>query len=148
MRRFRFRLARLLRLSAQVERQSRMVLAVATQELAALDATIVEIEASLGACEPDQVAPGGLAGLARALHGGFAARLTACRGQREAQAGRVSALRAAFVAKRREHETLARLRRRQHTEWVAGVARDEQTELDELARLASATRRTAEEARS
>src|SRR5262245_36987561 len=103
MRRFRFRLERVLRLRSGQERQARRALAGAARRLAGLEAKIADLAQSMLACEPDQLAPGGIAGLARALRAGFAASMNAARVEREQAVLEVEHMRAAYLARRKEH---------------------------------------------
>lgn len=140
MRRFRFPLERLLRLRVQEEREIRRALTVARVELADVDARMVTATESMRACEPDQQPGSRTAPLARALHAGFAHSLHALSIERTAAEATVTRLLAVFEVRRRERETLSRLRVRRRSEWEEQCKREEQNEIDELGRLRAAAR--------
>lgn len=148
MRRFRFPLERLLRLRVQEERESLRALAFARQELASIDTRMATAQESLRACEPQLQAGERAAPLARALHEGLSRTLFALVAERKVTEERVARLLAAFEIRRRERETLSRLRTRRRTEWEEQYKRAEQAELDELARLRSAARTFAKAGRT
>jgi len=140
MRRFRFPLERLLRLRVQEEREIRRALAVARMELASVDARMVTATESMRACEPDQQPGSNTAPLARALHAGLARSLHALAVERRTVEETVTRLLAVFETRRRERETLSRLRIRRRSEWEEQRKREEQNEIDELGRLRAAAR--------
>lgn len=140
MRRFRFPLERLLRLRVQEERECRRALALARQELGSIDARVVTARESARICEADQQAGTAVAPLARALHDGLLRTVASLLYERRAVEENVTRLLAVFEVRRRERETLSRLRQRRRTEWEEAVKKAEQAEIDELARLRSAAR--------
>ncbi|HEX5054023.1 MAG TPA: hypothetical protein VFZ65_19750 [Planctomycetota bacterium] len=144
MRRFRFRLASVLRLRSQYERSARRELTAAMAEVHSFDQRLAAAAQGLRECG-DQAAshsPVGL--LARALEDGLRRHEWRLRGDREQAQQKLDVVRADYVVKVRDLRTLTRLREAQHAEWRLEVQKGEQAELDELAQLA----RTAARARS
>lgn len=134
MRRFRFRLAPLLRLRTQLERRARSDLAAAVAEVTAFDQRLAAAKQGLRDCA-DQAASSDAAGrLARALETGLRRHQWRLQqGQAEAQR-RLDGARGEYVARTRDKRALEQLHDRRRDEWQTSVRRHEQMELDELAR--------------
>lgn len=140
MRRFRFRLAPLLRLRSQFERSARRELAVAMAEVNAFDQRLLAAAQGLRDCGEQAASPGPIGLLARALENGLRRHQWRLRtGQRDAQK-KLDVVRADYVGKARDHRTLQKLREQRHAEWWQQAQKHEQAELDELSSLARAAR--------
>lgn len=138
MRRFRFRLAPLLRLRAQLERNARRDLANAVAEVAGFDQRLAAAAQGLQDCGDQGRAHGAVGQLARSLELGLRRHQWRLQqGQKQAQK-KLDAVRAEFVVRTRELRTLRQLRDQRHAEWRTEVERAEQRELDELAGLGRA----------
>ena len=136
MRRFRFRLAPLLRLRAQFERSARRELATAMAAVAAVERQIEAARASLRDCA-DQAARGDSVGrFARSLEAGLRRHQFRLERQRVDAERRLDAVRADYAQKARDRRTLERLRDQQRDAHRQALQRAEQAELDELAALA------------
>ena len=132
MRRFRFRLAALLRLRSQVERTARKELAAAMADVNTLDQQLAAATQALTECA-EQAARGDSVGhFARALEGGMRRHQWRLDKQRKQAEQRLEAVRTDYTQKARELKTLQRLRDQEHTEWKQETLRAEQAELDEL----------------
>lgn len=135
MRRFRFRLAPLLRLRSQIERTARKDLAVSMAEVHTLDQQLEAADRGLADCA-DQGARGDSVGdLARALEGGLRRHRWQLERRRKEAARQLEVVRAEYVEKAREAKTLQRLHDEEHAQWRLESQRAEQAELDELAVL-------------
>lgn len=136
MRRFRFRLDPLLRLRSQLERVARRELAQATSAIHAIDQQLVA--AARGRQEFGEAAAlGGASGqLARALEVGLARHEWRLTGQQRQAAVVLESARRIYLAKARDLGTLEKLEDRRREEWRTQTQREEQAEMDELARLA------------
>ena len=141
MRRFRFSLERLLRLRSHEERAARRALARGVQEVARLDHRLAVLETDLRAlAETDR--PGNrLLPLAQALEQGFRAEWSRVRAARALAEGALQTLRADYQVRRSACDGLARLRLRRRTDWLAGVQKQEQGELEEAARALAFSKR-------
>lgn len=136
MRRFRFRLASVLRLRSQVERTARKELAAAMAEVNTVQQQLDAAEQALAECA-DQAARGDAVGqLARALEGGMRRHTWRLDGQRKRAEQQLDGVRRGYTDKARELKTLQRLRDQEHGLWQQDAQRAEQAELDELAMLA------------
>lgn len=145
MRRFRFRLDPLLRVRAQIERLSRRELAASIADANVLDQRLAAAAQGLRDCADQARDTGAVGKLARSLEAGLRRHEWRLRNDRNKAQARVDAARAEHVGKARDLRTLERLREKRHTEWRTAVAAAEQMELDELARIARAAMRAAED---
>ncbi len=136
MERFRFRLAPLLRLRAQFERQSRRELATAMGALATVEQRLAAAAQGLRDCAEQAVHADAKGQLAKALEVGLRRHQWRLQKQQKEAAGKVEVARADYVGKARDLKTLQRLRDQQHAQWRVTAQRAEQAELDELAALA------------
>jgi flagellar export protein FliJ len=145
MRRFRFRLAGLLRLRSQFERQARIALASAIGDLARVEQAIASADAGLRECEDQGRGAAAHARLALALGEGL--RRHALRLQREqrAAAARLDQARTDWLERRNERDVLQRLRERRREQWSDEALRRGQAELEELARALRAGEQRGEE---
>lgn len=138
MRRFRFRLAPLLRLRAQFERASRRELAAAMGGLATIDQKLAAAAQGLRECADQGARPDAVGQLAKALENGLRRHHWRLQKQlREAQQ-RLDAVRADYTQKQKDLRTLQKLRDQQRETWRQDALRAEQAELDELSSLARA----------
>ncbi len=138
MRRFRFRLTPVLRLRTQLERAARRDLAQGMAELVAIDQRLAAATQGLRDCADQAAAttPTGL--LARALEQGLRRHRWTLQQQQQKAQTQVERLRADYAARERDARILRKLRDTRRAEWLAGVRKAEQAELDELATLARA----------
>ncbi|MCC7066709.1 MAG: flagellar export protein FliJ [Planctomycetes bacterium] len=138
MRRFRFRLAPLLRLRSQFERSSRRELATAMAAVNTVDQQIAAAAQGLKDCADQGAQPGALGQLARALENGLKRHQWRLRSELQKAQNRVEVVRADYVIKARDLKTLKNLRDKRREEWRREATKAEQAELDELARLSRA----------
>lgn len=136
MRRFRFRLAPLLRLRAQFERTSRRELAAAMAALATVDQQIAAAAQGLRECADQGARPDAIGQLAKALENGLRRHQWRLQKQQREAQKKVDAARADYAQKARDLRTLQKLREQQHGAWRSETQRAEQAEQDELAALA------------
>ena len=141
MRRFRFRLASLLRLRSQMERSARKELALAMAEVNNFDQQLAAAERGLSDCADQAVRTDSVGQLARALEGGLRRHQWRLLRQRKAAEQKLNTVRVEYTQKARELKTLQRLRDQEHAAWTTELQRAEQAELDEMALL---TRHSAE----
>ncbi|MBL8728448.1 MAG: flagellar FliJ family protein [Planctomycetes bacterium] len=135
MRRFRFRLAPLLRLRSQLERNARRELAAAVAEVSVFDQRLAAVAQGLRDCA-DQAADRGAVGqLARGLETGLRRHQWRLRTEQGKAQKKLDVARAEFVVKTRELRTLRQLHDQRHEEWRDDARRAEQSEIDELASL-------------
>lgn len=139
MRRFRFRLAPLLRLRAQLERNARRDLAQAVGAVAVFDQRLAAAAQGLEDCARQAAGSGSVAQLARSLETGLRRHQWRLRGEQQKAQKKLDAARAEFVVKLRELRTLQQLRDQRHDEWRLETQRQEQSEIDELASLGRQT---------
>ena len=135
MRKFTFPLDKLLRIRAHQEKWARRELATAMSEVQRIDQTMNRIDGNLRTCSDAEGQGAAAAAFAGALSRGLAhtrRRLEKDRVQAEHLA---EARQAAYRARRIAMKSLERLRERRHEDWRAAALREEQMELDELARL-------------
>ena len=135
MRKFRFRLQRLLRLREQRERIARRELAAVMSEVAGIRGRLDVLEGSLQVCRGEIYADASTAELARALEVGLLAnRKRLSRELREGER-RAEQSRVAYRECQRDVAALRRLREGRHTAWRIETERESQAELDEMARI-------------
>lgn len=146
MRRFRFRLAPLLRLRAQFERTSRRELAATMGVLAAVDQKLAAAAQGLRECADQGARPDAVGQLAKALENGLRRHHWRLQKQQKEAQQKVEVARADYAQKARDLRTLQKLREQQHAAWRLQAQRSEQAELDELAALARSVK--AEDARA
>lgn len=138
MRRFRFRLAPLLRLRSQLERSAKRELANAMAGVVTLDQRLAAAAQGLKDCA-DQAARNGAVGqLARALEVGLQRHQWRLKVELQRAQQKLDAVRADYVQKSRDVRTLQNLRDERREEWRLAAQKAEQAELDELSRLARA----------
>ena len=145
MRRFRFRLASLLRLRSQIERAARKDLALAMAEINGIDQQIDAAEQGLGEFAEQASRSDSVGELARSLESGLRRhRWTLVKKRAEAEK-RLESVRTAYAQKAREKRTLERLRDQEQQAWREQTLRDEQAEMDELAGMQRQRARDQEE---
>jgi len=135
MRRFRFRLASLLRLRSQIERSARKELALAMAEVNNFDQQLAAAGRGLADCADQASRTDSVGHLARALEVGLRRHQWRLIRQRKSAEQKLGAVRVEYTQKARELKTLQRLRDQEHSEWQSEVHRSEQAELDEMALL-------------
>lgn len=134
MRRFRFRLAALLRLRSQQERAARRALAAATADAAAVEQRIAAAEDGLRQCEDQSRGNGAEARLARALGEGLRRHRFRLEHERRAAEARLDRARTEWLEQRQQERALGHLRARRRAAWLGEQARAEQREVDDLSR--------------
>jgi flagellar protein FliJ len=139
MRRFRFRLASLLRLRTQVERSARKELAVAMAEVNNFDQQLQAAMRGLADCADQAVRTDSVGHLARSLELGLRRHQWRLQEKRKGAEQKLEVVRMEYTQKARELKTLQRLRDQEHEKWKVELQRSEQAELDEMALLTSAT---------
>lgn len=140
MRRFRFRLAPVLRLRAQLERTARRELATAMGTLASVDQKLAAAAAGLRDCADQASRADGVGQLAKQLEQGLRRHHWRLQKQRVEAQQRLDVVRADYTQKARDLKTLQKLRDQQREAWRLDVQRAEQAELDELAAMARSVR--------
>lgn len=135
MRRFRFRLASLLRLRSQIERSARKELAAAMADVNTIDQQIGAAAQGLADCADQAARTDSVGHLARALEAGLRRHQWRLVRQRKQAEQKLEAVRVEYTQKARELKTLQRLRDQEHTEWKQEAQRAEQAEIDEIAVL-------------
>ena len=135
MRRFRFRLASLLRLRSQIERTARKELAAAMADVNTIDQQIEAAAQGLVDCADQAARTDSVGQLARAMEAGLRRHQWRLVRHRKQAEQRLEAVRVEYTQKARELKTLQRLRDQEHTEWKQESQRAEQAELDEVATL-------------
>lgn len=136
MRRFRFRLAPVLRLRAQLERTARRELATAMGTLASVDQKLAAAAAGLRDCAEQASRADGVGQLAKGLEQGLRRHHWRLQKQRVEAQQRLDVVRADYTQKARDLKTLQKLRDQQREAWRLDAQRAEQAELDELAAMA------------
>lgn len=146
MRRFRFRLDKLLRLRSQAERGARRVLATEVSALTALEVGMADIDACICACREEEplLASGGqkTSRLLAAVQHGLERKRVRIEAAMNAARERVTAARDAYRRFHQDAEAVRSLRSRRYEEWREASLAEEQRELDELtqARFVARTR--------
>ncbi|MBM4061719.1 MAG: flagellar export protein FliJ [Planctomycetes bacterium] len=138
MRRFRFRLAPLLRLRTQFERSSKRELAAAMAAVAAVEQRLRAAAQGLADCAAQAGGTGPVAQLARALETGLRRHQWRLGAELQRAQQKLDAARADYLQKARELKQMQNLRDAAHAEWQRTAQHAEQAELDELARLGRA----------
>jgi flagellar export protein FliJ len=138
MRRFRFRLAPLLRLRAQFERAARRELAAAMGVLAGIDQKLAAATQGLRECAEQGARPDAVGQLAKALENGLRRHHWRLQKQQKEAQQRLDVVRADYTQKQKDLRTLQKLRDQQREAWRQDALRAEQAELDELSSLARA----------
>jgi flagellar export protein FliJ len=136
MRRFRFRLAPVLRLRAQLERTARRELATAMGTLASVDQKLAAAAAGLRDCAEQASRADGVGQLAKGLEQGLRRHHWRLQKQRQEAQQRLDVVRTDYTQKARDLKTLQKLRDQQREAWRLDAQRAEQAELDELAAMA------------
>lgn len=135
MRRFRFRLAPLLRLRAQFERSQKRELANAMGVVNSLDQRLVAAGQGLADCAAQAGEPGAQGQLARALEVGLRRHQWRLRGELQKAQQKLEVARAEYLQRARDLKQLQNLRDKRRDEWRLQVQKAEQAEIDELAQL-------------
>lgn len=135
MKKFRFPLQKLLRLRAQRERISRRELARNVAAVGEVESRLDALEGSLRACRGEIGSRTPIAGLARALENGLLH--SRGRAQKELTEAEelLDAARDAYRERFRDFVALRRLREKRHAAWKAQVEKEDQAEMDEMARV-------------
>ena len=131
MKRFRFALAGVQRWREHEETAARRELGTRTRRVADLDARLAAVTSHLEDCRTDRHG----SALAGALEAGLSTlrqRLTRERDEAESD---LELARAVYAEKHRESETIRKLKQSRLEDWRREVAKAEQAELDELARI-------------
>ncbi|MFN7588829.1 MAG: flagellar export protein FliJ [Planctomycetota bacterium] len=145
MRRFRFRLAPVLRLRAQLERTARRELATAMGTLASVDQKLAAA-AGLRDCADQASRADGVGQLAKGLEQGLRRHHWRLQKQRAEAQQRLDVVRADYTQKARDLKALQKLRDQQREAWRLETQRAEQAELDELAAMARSVKAIREQA--
>ncbi|MFT4512148.1 MAG: flagellar export protein FliJ [Planctomycetota bacterium] len=135
MRRFRFRLASLLRLRSQIERSARKELALAMAEVNNFDSQLAAAGRGLADCADQASRTDSVGFLARSMEAGLRRHQWRLVKQRKSAEQKLEAVRVEYTQKARELKTLQRLRHQELSEWNTELQRTEQAELDEMALL-------------
>jgi flagellar export protein FliJ len=138
MRRFRFRLAPLLRVRAQLERTSRRELANALGALATVEQKLAAAANGLRECADQGARPDAVGQLAKQLESGLRRHQWRLQQQRQKANAQVEVARVEHAQRARETKALQTVRDQQREQWRVAASRAEQAELDELASLARA----------
>jgi len=146
MRRFRFRLAPVLRLRAQLERTARRELATAMGAMATVDQKLAAAAAGLRDCADQASRADGVGQLAKGLEQGLRRHHWRLQKQRAEAQQRLDVVRADYTQKARDLKALQKLRDQQREAWRLEAQRAEQAELDELAAMARSVKAIAERA--
>ncbi|MFN8825080.1 MAG: flagellar export protein FliJ [Planctomycetota bacterium] len=146
MRRFRFRLAPVLRLRAQLERTARRELATAMGTLASVDQKLAAAAAGLRDCADQASRADGVGQLAKGLEQGLRRHHWRLQKQRAEAQQRLDVVRADYTQKARDLKALQKLRDQQREAWRLETQRAEQAELDELAAMARSVKAIREQA--
>jgi flagellar export protein FliJ len=146
MRRFRFRLAPVLRLRAQLERTARRELATAMGTVASVDQKLAAAAAGLRDCADQASRADGVGQLAKGLEQGLRRHHWRLQKQRVEAQQRLDAVRADYTQKARDLKALQKLRDQQREAWRLETQRAEQAELDELAAMARSVKAIREQA--
>ncbi|MHC4516409.1 MAG: hypothetical protein ACYTGW_05605 [Planctomycetota bacterium] len=133
MRRFRFRLDKVLKLRAHGERAARRVLAEKLSQLGVLEDDMRGVDHNLAVCRDDDSA-NCAAGLARALEAGLLRRRRRLTSDIEAAEQRLDLARDAYREARVDHRAMSNLRARRFETWWREVEAETQAEFDEMAR--------------
>lgn len=136
MRRFRFRLAPVLRLRAQLERTARRELATAMTALSTLDQQLAAAAQGLRDCAEQSALPGAVGALSKALEDGLRRHQWRLQKKQQEAQKRVDVARGEYAQRARDLKALQKLREQQKTAWRVEALRVEQAELDEIAALA------------
>jgi flagellar export protein FliJ len=144
MRRFRFRMAPLLRLRAQFERSSRRELAAAIGALAAVDQRLAAAAQGLRDCAEQGVRTDAVGQLARSLENGLRRHHWRLSREQRVVQQKVDVARTDYTQKARDLKTLQKLRDQQRAAWQQAAQKAEQAELDDLAALARGAREARE----
>ncbi|MFK7739084.1 MAG: flagellar export protein FliJ [Planctomycetota bacterium] len=135
MKRFRFRLASLLRLRSQVERSARRELAIAMAEVHGFEQKLEAVARGLAESAEQAARTDAVGQLARSLEVGLRRHQWRLKEQRRGAEQKLDRARGAYATKARELSTLRNLRDKEHEAWRQETLREEQAELDELAML-------------
>ncbi|MEO6593315.1 MAG: flagellar export protein FliJ [Planctomycetota bacterium] len=135
MRRFRFRLASVLRLREQFERSARRDLAVAIADVHTFDQRLAAAAQGLRDCADQAASSSAVGQLARSLETGLRRHEWRLRTNQKVAQKKLDVVRADYVVKVRELRTLSKLREQRHAQWRSEAQKSEQAELDELALL-------------
>ena len=137
MERFRFPLAKLLRVRTHKERAARRDMAEALAELQRLELKVQSAERDLAACVDEAAGNSSGAGLAHAMQKGLEGLLRRLRRDRDAADGVAAKAREFYRERRSELRSIERLRERRLEEWREQLLKSEQKQMDEVARLRS-----------
>ena len=142
MRRFRFPLARLERVREHREKIARRYLAEQVAVVAALDERLATVESNLEVCQSEDRRAHSLGEAVQTGLRSVRRRLTI---QRSAANGLAEQAREVYTERRRDLKALQRLHERRFEDWRTEMAREEQAELDEVARLRFAANKQSSE---
>jgi flagellar export protein FliJ len=133
MRRFRFRLDKVLKLRAHRERAARRTLAESLSALRRLADDLERLDHNLAVCREDDQATSAAA-LARALEAGLMHRRYHTERDMEAATQHVNHAQRSYQEARIRHRAMSNLRSRRLDSWRLQVQAEDQAEFDEMAR--------------
>lgn len=134
MRRFRFRLAGLLRLQLQLEQMARRSLATATGAVTDVEQRLDVAVQGLHECEQLGCSDVAHAPLARALAQGLGRHRLQLQNELRAAQAQLDRARGDWIERRREQQALGLIEARQRQAWRDEQAKVDQQEIEELAR--------------
>ena len=146
MRRFRFRLAPVLRLRGQLERTARRELATAMGVVSAVEQKLAAATQGVRDCADQASRPDAVGQLAKSLEQGLRRHQWRLQKQRQEAQQRLDVVRADYTQKARDLKALQKLRDQQREAWRLETQRAEQAELDELAAMARSVKAIREQA--
>ncbi len=132
MKRFRFRLDRLVRLRGYRERLAKRDLATAMAHVSSLRGHLTMLEQNLSEC---QVEMGSAAALARGLERGLATAKARVSTRLATAEELAESKRLIYSDCRRDFKALDNLREQRFAEWQAAALAEEQSEMEEVARM-------------
>ena len=133
MRRFRFRLDKVLKLRAHVERAARRTLAEKLSVLSVLEDDMLGLDHNLAVCREDDSVTSAAA-LARALEAGLTRRRNLLARDIEVAVQHVGYARRGYQEARVGHRAMSNLRSLRLETWRREVEAEDQAEFDEMAR--------------
>jgi flagellar export protein FliJ len=139
MRRFRFRLAPLLRLRSQFERQARAELATAMTAVHGIEQRAAAAALAVREFAEQGVRSDAIGQLAKGFESGLRRHQWRLQQQLKQAQQRLEVVRVDYTQKAKDLRSLQKLREQQQTAWQQLRQRTEQAEIEELAALARAS---------